>query len=275
MSIIQKIKEYKNHKKQEDKAIEALEEIIEKREESGEENLLDSRELPLMKNLFRLRDIRVEDVMVPVVSIDAVSIDTPSRSFYRHLEVNKHTRYPVYDGTLDNIVGFIHVKDILYDLINHNKKSLRDMTIRPILFISPAMRSLDLLKKMQKEHIQMAIVVDEYGGTDGLVVIDNLLEVVMGEMDDEHDIPEIDLITPNGKKSWIAKGEASLYELEELLKIRLSHEDLDVDTVGGYVFALSGKIPKVGEIIKDEEKNLKFKIIKANRRRIQQVEILA
>ena len=278
MSLLEKIKTSRRLKEAEDKVFETLEEIIDEREERGDDDLVDTRELPMLKNLFRLRDIRVCDVMTPRVDIDAVEIKMSPAQFCKYIQEEKFSRYPVYDGSLDNIVGLIHTKDVLYALINKEKCIVSKLMKPGVLFISPAMRALDLLKVMQGRQIQLAIVVDEHGGVDGLISLEDILEVIVGEIDDEHDEPEEEMIHRIDETSLDVNAKARLAELEEMIgpvATEEERENPDIDTIGGWVVHLAGRMPAKGEVIHHEKTGMRFVIQSSNPSHIERLKIMA
>ncbi|MBE6449622.1 MAG: HlyC/CorC family transporter [Alphaproteobacteria bacterium] len=278
MSLLEKIKTSRRLKEAEDKVFETLEEIIDEREERGDDHLVDARELPMLKNLFRLRDIRVYDVMTPRVDIDALDIKMTSQQFCKYIQKEKFSRYPVYDGSLDNIVGIIHVKDILFALINKEKCTVSKLMKPGVLFVSPAMRALDLLKVMQSKQIQLAIVIDEHGGVDGLIALEDILEVVVGEIDDEHDEPEDDMIKRIDDTSLEVNAKARLADLEEMIgpvATEEERENPDIDTIGGWVVHLAGRMPSKGEVVHHSQTGIRFLIQSSNPSHIERLKIMS
>ncbi len=267
MKLLEKIKANRLHKQQEESVIGLIEDIMEEREERGDNNVVDSREIPMLKNLFRLRDIRAHDVMTPRVDIDAVSLDMKQAQFCKHIAEEKFTRYPVYDGVLDNIVGVVHVKDVLYNLIKKRKCLVKDVMTPNVLFVSPAMRALDLLKEMQGKQVQMAVVVDEHGGVDGLVSLEDLLEVVVGEIDDEHDEPDEEQIKRLNKTTVEVDAKVHLEDFEkEVYPVATEAErkNTDIDTIGGWVVNLAGHVPQKGEVVMHKATGIKFLILSSD-----------
>ena len=276
MSLLEKIKTSRRLKEAEDKVFETLEEIIDEREERGDDDLVDTRELPMLKNLFRLRDIRVFDVMTPRVDIDAVDIKMTPSQFCKYIQKEKFTRYPVYDGSMDNIVGVVHAKDVLYALINKEKCSVSKLMKPGVLFVSPAMRALDLLKVMQGRQIQLAIVIDEHGGVDGLISLEDILEVIVGEIDDEHDEPEEEMIHQIDASTLDVNAKAKLAELEAMIgpvATEEERENPDIDTIGGWVVHLAGRMPAKGEVIHHEKTGMRFVIQSSNPSHIERLKI--
>ncbi|NCB49679.1 MAG: CBS domain-containing protein [Alphaproteobacteria bacterium] len=264
-------------KREEENVFEALEEIIDEQEEScpSKSAVSESHEMVLLKNLLNMRDTRAHEVMIPSVDIRGVEIQTPFDDFVRLLAKDKFTRYPVYKKDIDHIVGIIHVKDVLYALIQQKRPKIEELMSSSILFVSPAMKVLDLLQEMQIKQIQMAIVIDEFGGTDGVISMEDLLEEIVGEIEDEHDHEdEEEKITKEGKDNLIVGGKVFLEDLEEILTVPLSlDEEFDIDTIGGLVSFIAGRIPNKMEVI-NHSSGLKFKVLERDSRKIQKIQIL-
>lgn len=228
--------------------------------------------------MLNLRRMRVEDVSIPKADIVAVAVTVTKDDLVQVFRESGLTRVPVYDGTLDTPIGFANLKDFaLRHGFNGDSKDfdLRKM-IRPLLFVPPSMPLGVLLQKMQAERIHMALVIDEYGGTDGLVTIEDLIEQVVGAIEDEHDIDEA--------KSWIlekpgvysAQAKTDLTEFEAEIGMALTeHEEIDeeeIDTLGGLVFMLSGRVPARGEVIIHPD-GLEFEVLDADPRRIKRLRV--
>ena len=277
MSLLEKIKTSRRLKAAEDKVFETLEEIIDEREERGDQHLVDARELPMLKNLFRLRDIRAHEMMTPRVDMDAVDVDMSPAQFCKYIQKEKFSRYPVYEGSLDNVIGVVHVKDVLFALINKQKWTLSKLMKPGVLFISPAMRALDLLKVMQSRQIQLAIVVDEHGGVDGLISLEDILEEIVGEIDDEHDDPEEEMIKRINDTTLEANAKAKLNDLEEMIgpvATQEERENPDIDTIGGWVIHLAGRMPAKGEVIHHKPTGMRFLIQSSNPSHIERLKIM-
>ena len=249
-------------------------EIVLDTAKKGSENISKQERLMLL-NILKIGEIRSMDIMIP--RADIVSIEV-SDTFEKVLEVFKketHSRVPVYEKNLDNIIGMIHIKDLVKYQGQENIESgfLRKIK-RDILEMPPSMPVLDLLMKMQLTRLHMGIVIDEYGGTDGLVTIEDVIEEITGEIEDEHDeqnIPMLIKITPN---SFEASARVEIKEFEKISKINLL-EDLDnddIDTLGGLIFSITGRVPQRGEIIKHKS-GLIFEINDADPRKIKSLKI--
>ena len=250
-----------------------LEDIIEDNGNSVES--IDDGTKKIFKNIIQLNDKCIEDVMIPRADIDAVSSSIKINQLITFINKTKHSRIPVYDENLDKVIGMVHIRD-LFEKINKNLKVKRDIKIsksivRKILFSSPSMRILDLLLKMRSEQIHMSIVVDEFGGTNGLVTIYDLVEEIVGEIKDEHDFEEIDIIKKISKKTYEVSARVTVDEFEKKLGVFFESVDKeDIDTVGGLVFNLIGKIPSRGQVI-GHKSGLEFTILDADTRKIKRL----
>jgi CBS domain containing-hemolysin-like protein len=255
---------------------ETIEEIID--EHNGQEDdTLEPEERVMLHNVLSFGDTKVSDIMVPRTDIAAVPVDIDLAQLKAHILEQQHTRTPVYDETMDNVLGFIHVKDLLPMLSGEKKFDLR-AAMRDILFVPPSMRTLDLLVKMRHAGSHMAIVVDEYGGTDGLVTMENLFEEIVGDIQDEHDEDEeqenqIIRVSPN---IYEVKARMRIDELEMELGLNLVTEEKEneFDTLGGLIFFQLGRVPVKGEVV-HHISGLRFDIIEADPRRIKKVRITA
>ena len=249
MSFISKIKSFFSGSNKEN-IKDVLEDIIEDNGNSVES--IDDGTKKIFKNIIQLNDKCIEDVMIPRADIDSVSSSIKINQLITFINKTKHSRIPVYEDNLDKVIGMVHIRD-LFEKINKSTKVKRDIKIsrsmiRKILFSSPSMRILDLLLKMRSEQIHMSIVVDEFGGTNGLVTIEDLVEEIVGEIKDEHDFEEIDIIKKISKKTYEVSARLAVDEFEKKLGIYFESVDKeDIDTVGGLVFNLIGKIPSRGK----------------------------
>ncbi|PHZ86014.1 transporter associated domain-containing protein [Paremcibacter congregatus] len=252
---------------------ESLEEVIDELEDG--ESSFGAEERSIIKNTLTFRSKRVDDIMVPRTDIIAVEA---SSSFEEVMEVffkGSTSRLPVYRDTLDEVIAMVHIKDAFRELVaqgdNRKAISLRDIQ-RPILFVPPSMKLFDLLTKMQATHIHMALVVDEYGGTDGLLTIEDLVEQIVGDIEDEHDEAEAELLKELPGGDLLADARLPIEELEDLLGLDLlpDDQDEDVDTLGGLVFTIAGYIPEVDEVIQDQN-GLSYKIVAGDARSIKTV----
>ncbi|AHM04019.1 Magnesium and cobalt efflux protein CorC [Roseibacterium elongatum DSM 19469] len=227
--------------------------------------------------MSNLRHLRVEDVAIPRVEIVSVPCDMGLPDLVEVFRDSGLTRLPVYDGTLDSPTGMVHLKDVALRYGFNGTAtdfSLRTM-LRPLLYAPPSMPIGVLLAKMQTQRTHMALVIDEYGGVDGLVTIEDLIEQVIGEIEDEHDIEEAQPWTREKDGSFIALARAPLAEFETEIGLSLTEDEdeEEVDTLGGLVFLLTGRVPARGEVVPHEETGVEFEVIDADPRRIKRLRV--
>ncbi len=223
-----------------------------------------------------LRRMRVENVAVPRAEIIAVASDIGLTELVEVFQESGLTRLPVFSRTLDTPIGLVHLKDLALNYGFNGKPakfSLKGM-VRPLLYAPPSMPIGVLLQKMQSERMHMALVIDEYGGVDGLVTIEDLIEQVVGEIEDEHDEPEDQLWVNEKPGCYLVQAKAPLDELTEELGLRLSAEETDeeIDTLGGLVFVLLGRVPARGEVI-PHDSGAQFEIVDADARKIKRIRV--
>lgn len=276
MTFINRIKSFFAKHPEEEQVLETIEEIIDERVERGDKVLVEPDELGLLKNLFKLKDLRAGEIRIPTIDISGVSIDASFEELKRFVIEDKFTRLPVYDKTLDNIVGVVHVKDILCALLNDEKIVLKDIMTNNLLFVPESSRALDLLRQMQAKKAQMAIIIDEYGGTEGLITLEDLLEEIVGEIEDEHDALDSEECVLHKTGNSLIEADARVYlkDLEEMIGPFLTpkEQEEELDTIGGLVFHLSGKLPKIGDKIQHSS-GVMFQVIDADNRHIKKVKI--
>ncbi|HEY8594095.1 MAG TPA: hemolysin family protein [Devosiaceae bacterium] len=250
-------------------------------------------ERAILQNVLKLSEVRVDDVMVPRADIDSVDGNEIMAALVARFRDAEHSRLPVYLDNLDNIIGMVHIKDALQRLTALNTgDAARDMPVRlltpalrqkiskldlvrKVLYVPPSMPVGDLLQSMQATRIHMAIVVDEYGGTDGLVTIEDLLEAVVGDIEDEHDEDDETLVRKVDENTFVADARAELDDLRELIGPDFEvaqHED-EVDTLGGLVLELIDRVPVRGEVI-SRLKGFEIEILAADARRVKKVQII-
>ncbi len=229
----------------------------------------------MLLNILKINDIRSSDIMIPRADIGAVEVND---SFEKVLEVfikEAHSRVPVYDKNLDNIIGMVHIKDLVN--FQNQKRSetnfLRDLK-RDILEIPPSMPVLDLLLKMQMTRLHMGIVIDEYGCTDGLITIEDVIEEITGEIEDEHDEKNLPMLIKSSANTYEASARVSIDELQNVTNIEfiVSNENEDIDTLGGLIFAIAGRVPQRGEIIQHDS-GTTFEIKDADPMKIKSVKV--
>lgn len=234
----------------------------------------------------RFHSLRVDDVMVPRADIVSVESNCTLKDLSVAFKAAGHSRLPVYKDTLDDPIGMVHIKDLLpylmFDARGRTAKTYPDRKIlknirREVLFVPPSMLAQDLLRRMQGRRIHMAIVVDEYGGTDGIVTIEDLIETIVGDIDDEHDEMEAEVQTIKGKGGRIvweadARIDIDVFEKKIGREFATPDEEEDVDTLGGLIFTLAGRVPERGEIIKHAS-GLEFEVLEADARRVKRLRI--
>ena len=226
--------------------------------------------------MSNLRRLRVEDVSIPRVEITAVPADISLDDLIAVFRESGNTRLPVYNSTLDSPIGLVHLKDVALGHGFHKSDGdfdLRSM-LRPLLYAPPSMAIGVLLQKMQTERTHMALVIDEYGGVDGLVTIEDLIEQVIGEIEDEHDVEEDSPWSHEKSGAYLALARAPLDEFEAEIGIKLldTDEDEEIDTLGGLVFKLTGRIPARGEIV-PHPSGAEFEVVDADARRIKRLRV--
>ncbi len=246
-------------------------------EESVIDDELGSQERHMLMNILSFAEKRVDDVLVPRADIVALEVSASLEDLLDLMQEKSHSRMPIYRDTLDEPIGMVHIKDVLSWMAAHpdDRKSFDLRTIRrPVLFAPPSMPARDLLLKMQSSHIHMALVVDEYGGTDGLVSIEDLVEEIVGDIEDEHDVTERVSLVKLSDGSIDALARAPIEDLEEMLGLVLVDPDADddADTLGGLVFSLVGRVPQRGELIAHPA-GIEFEIRDADPRRIKRLRI--
>ncbi len=233
-------------------------------------------ELAMVLNILRMRERRVEDVMTPRADIVAVAEDAPIADVIAAFEQGSLSRLPVYRETLDDPIGFIHLKDIALALGVGTAQAARKFKlsdhIRKALFVPPSMRIASLLQRMQAARIHMALVIDEFGGVDGLVTIEDLVEQIVGDIEDEHDSAEIEQWTEESPGTFVINARADIREFEQAegIHLLLQEWEEDIETFGGLVFMLTGRVPMRGEVIAHPG-GYEFEIVDADARRIKRL----
>ncbi len=242
----------------------------------------------LMRAAENFHNLKVEDVMVPRADIIAVDENTTLKELATIFKTAGHSRLPAYKESLDEPTGMIHIKDVLpylsFDAKGRHTKTYPDKKIikailRPVLFVPPSMPAEDILRTMQVRRTHMAVVVDEYGGTDGLVTLEDIIEQIVGDIEDEHDEAEPDITprkTAKGEVYWDVDARADIEDFEAVFgrDIATPEEDDEVDTIGGVVVSLAGRVPQRGEIIRHPY-GIEFEILDADPRRIKRLRVHA
>ncbi|MDA7634972.1 hemolysin family protein [Alphaproteobacteria bacterium] len=251
----------------------AREEITELLEESIRDTIhFDTHESTLLRNMLGLRDINALDVMVPRADIFYVDQSDSMEQIIEKMTAASHSRVPVVNENLDRVEGILHIKDLLRMMQTNEKVNITTLLRQPI-FISPTMRLLDLLQEMRLRRLHLALVVDEYGGTDGLITIEDLVEEIIGEINDEHDEDTTPLFDIANDGTAMADARLEIEMLEAVTGSLLDADNQDeIDTVGGLVISLAGRVPGRGEIVRHPS-GLEFEIIESDPRHVSMVKI--
>jgi CBS domain containing-hemolysin-like protein len=252
---------------------ETLDAMIAAPSDEDEESPITPQERVLIGNVLKVHDRSAADVMVPRVDVVAFDIERPFSELIKLLVEHGHSRVPVYRETLDDVVGFVHVKDVLAPVAERRPAKLAPM-IRKVLVVAPSLPVFDLLVQMRQSRTHIAMVVDEFGGIDGLVTIEDVIEEIVGDIEDEHDVAEAPTLIARPDGSIIADARLPIETFEEQHGTRLRHngDDEDVDTLGGLVFALAGRVPRRGEVI-SHPAGLEFEVLDADLRRIKRLRV--
>ncbi len=257
---------------------ESIEEALEEHEDDDEETLsvagdLSRDERTMLRNLLDFGERRAGDIMVPRGDIMGFDASGSFAELVQAFAEAGHSRLPIYSGDFDRILGMVHVKDAYNVIAEKGLDAEIDIgsIMRPVLFVPFAMRVLDLLARMRAGRTHMAMVVDEYGGTDGLVTVEDIVEEIVGDIEDEHDEPEEEpiLALPGGAYEADARIDIHVFE-ERLSTDFVEAVDGDIDTLGGLIFMIAGRVPEVGEII-PHPAGWKFEILAADERRVERV----
>lgn len=240
------------------------EQLVELLRDAEQRNLLDSDALAMIEGVLQTSELRVRDIMIPRAQMVVVERDATLTDSLRNIIESGHSRFPVVGDNRDELLGILLAKDLLAYLVDPAREfNIRDV-LRPAVFIPESKRLNVLLKEFRANRNHMAIVVDEYGGVSGLVTIEDVLEQIVGEIADEHDIDEATFIKEHGNGQYILKALTPIEEFNEFFEANLSEEEFD--TIGGLIMSKFGYLPKPGESIKIE--NFNFKVLHADSRRI-------
>lgn len=251
---------------------ETIDEMIEERPPEGGD-LLGAHERVLIGNILKGHDVTAADVMVPRIDIVALDVETPFPEVVKCMIEQGHSRVPIYRETLDDVIGFVHVKDIIQPVAERREPQLAPL-LRKLLFVAPSLPILELLVQMRQARTHIAMVVDEFGGIDGLVTIEDLIEEIVGEIEDEHDETGAPSLIERADGTLIADARTPIEMLEERQSIQLrpSDDQEEVDTLGGLVSTLAGRVPKRGEII-THPSGIEFEVLEADPRHIKRLRI--
>ncbi|MBI1274272.1 MAG: CBS domain-containing protein [Alphaproteobacteria bacterium] len=248
---------------------EAIEELI---EEPSATTGMPAAERLLLANLLQLHERTVADCKIPRSDIAAIDIDTPLAELVAMMTETQHSRIPVYRETLDDVLGMVHMKDVM-DCLAHNRDcKVRDL-LRQVLFVAPTTPAIKLMLQMRSTRHYMAMVVDEFGGVDGLVTIEDLVEEIVGDINDEHDEVVPPRIMMRGDGSMIVEARLPIEEFEGRVGAILTESEREeIDTLGGLVFILAGRIPQVGETFRHSS-GVEFDVIELDHSRVKRVRV--
>ncbi|GBQ45791.1 hemolysin family protein [Komagataeibacter nataicola] len=234
---------------------------------------LDRQERALLANVLRLRGITADDVMIPRADIVAMPVDISLDEALAMMRRENHSRMPVYRDQLDDIVGMIHVKDLIA-YVGTSEAFRMEPLLRQPLMVAPQLPVLDLLLQMRLRHVHLALVIDEYGGIDGLVTIEDLIETIVGDISDEHDEPTVNMMRerPDGTLDVDARTPVAAFEEKVGPVLTREEREAEIETVGGLVFRLAGHVPTRGEIV-THESGMVFRILDSDARHIRHVRV--
>lgn len=232
---------------------------------------LSNKEKTILENILTINKLKAADIMIPRADIVSVGHNSSFGDLIKFINKESHSRIPIFRKDLDDVLGMVHIKDLIKYI---NRESQSDFVlkniIRDVLFIPPSMPILNILLKMQSTKLHMALVIDEHGGTDGLITIEDLVEEIVGEIQDEHDEDDVIEFKTINEKTFIANAKMELIEFQK--KTNINFDTDDVDTLGGYIFSLINRVPQKGEIIKNNP-NFIFEIMDADPRKIKVLKI--
>ena len=250
-------------------------ELLEVLREAHQNKLLDSEALAIVEGAIQVADLQVRDIMVPRSQVISIKATQTPQEFLPAIIDAAHSRYPVIGESLDDVIGILLAKDLLPLILKEDQQNfdIKDL-LRPATFVPESKRLNVLLREFRANHNHMAVVIDEYGGVDGLVTIEDLIEQVVGDIDDEHDDEEAPLWTSEAPGIFVVEAQIELDDFERVAGVRLARpdHDEDVDTLGGLVFRLSGRVPVEGEVILHPDGH-QFEVLDADARRVKRLRV--
>ena len=251
---------------------ESIQDVIEESSRNGDASSnLTNKEKTILENILSINKLKALDVMVPRAEIVCASYNSSYQELIKIIEKESHSRIPIYRKDLDDVLGMVHIKDLIKLNFKETDKEFDLKSIlKNVLFVPPSMPVLNILLKMQSTKLHMALVIDEHGGTDGLVTIEDLVEEIVGEIQDEHDHEDLVEFRQVNENTFIANAKMELKDFEN--KINFNFNALNVDTLGGYVFSIINRVPQKGEIIKTNT-IYSFEILDADPRKIKVLKI--
>ena len=251
---------------------ESIQDVIEESSRNGDASSnLTSKEKTILENILSINKLKASDVMVPRAEIVCASHDSSYQELIKIIEKESHSRIPIYRKDLDDVLGMVHIKDLIkLNFKETDKEFDLKKILKNVLFVPPSMPVLNILLKMQSTKLHMALVIDEHGGTDGLVTIEDLVEEIVGEIQDEHDQDDLVEFKKVNENTFIANAKMELEDFEK--KINFNFNADNVDTLGGYVFSIINRVPQKGEIIKTKT-IYSFEVLDADPRKIKVLKI--
>ncbi|MCI5053270.1 MAG: hemolysin family protein [Pelagibacteraceae bacterium] len=249
----------------------SIKDVIDEKSNEESQNIdLSSKEKSILSNILSINKLKADDVMIPRASIVAISQDSSFQNIIDTIDKESHSRMPVFRKDLDDVLGMIHIKDIIkFSGSNHNDFNIKKI-MREVLFVPPTMPVMNLLLKMQATKLHMALVIDEHGGTDGLITIEDVIEEIVGEIEDEHDKDDDFNFKKIDSNTFEAKADMTLDDFNHESNLSIVEEN--VDTLGGYIFSKINRVPYAGEVIKVNN-TYQFEIIEADPRKIKKIRI--
>ena len=249
----------------------SIKDVIDEKSNEESQNIdLSSKEKSILSNILSINKLKADDVMIPRASIVAISQDSSFQNIIDTIDKESHSRMPVFRKDLDDVLGMIHIKDIIkFSGSNHNDFNIKKI-MREVLFVPPTMPVMNLLLKMQATKLHMALVIDEHGGTDGLITIEDVIEEIVGEIEDEHDKDDDFNFKKIDSNTFEAKADMTLDDFNHESNLSIVEEN--VDTLGGYIFSKINRVPYAGEVIKVDN-IYQFEIIEADPRKIKKIRI--
>jgi CBS domain containing-hemolysin-like protein len=229
---------------------------------------LETQQQEMIRGVIEFGETTVKEIMVPRIDAVFIEADAPKDEILKNIADSEHSRFPVYRETLDNVIGIVYVKDILNRLITKNDFSIAEI-LHKAFFVPETKHIDDLFREFQSKHVHIAIVVDEYGGTSGIVSLEDIIEEIVGDIQDEFDNEKEDIIKL-GERAWLCDARVNMEDLSKSLGIALPAEEFD--TLGGFVFDLFGKIPTKNE--KTSYNNLDFIVHDIDGRKINSIKII-
>ncbi|MCX8500365.1 MAG: hemolysin family protein [Alphaproteobacteria bacterium] len=252
----------------------ALRETLEMIEDGEASDIsMNPEQILFLRNIIDLGDVNIYDIMVPRAKIVAVDRNLSFPELVAAMAKAQHSRLPVFDETLDNSLGMVHIRDVLTAMHRGTAPKVEQI-MREVLFVSPSSRPLAILAEMRSKRIHLAMVADEYGGIDGLVTIEDIVEQIVGDIHDEHDAEEKPLLHRISDGTVLTDGAASVEDVESLTKLRLlaAVDQTEIETIGGLITSLLGRVPNKGEKI-THDSGVIFEVISATPRRIEKLKI--